>query len=66
MAIRPFPVGLKESLKKKMLKKKVEKKTITSQDINKVLKGHLKRQKFLFMKWVSLHDYDQNYHETAE
>ena len=35
-------------------------------DINKVPKGHLKRQKFLFMKSVFVHDYDQTYHKTAE
>lgn len=59
MAIRPFLITLKESLKKKNAQKNVEKVAI---DINMVLKG----QKFLFMKSVFVHDYDQTYHETAE
>ena len=66
MEIRPFPVGLKESLKNKNAKKNVEKVPTTRSDINNVPKGHLKRQKFLFMKSVFALDYDQNYHETAE
>ena len=59
MAIRPFLITLKESLKKKKCSKNVEKVAI---DINMVLKG----QKCLFMKSVFVHDYDQTYHETAE
>ena len=48
-------LALKEFLKKKNAQKNVEKVAI---DVNVVLKG----QKFLFMKSVFVHDYDQTYH----
>ena len=48
-------LALKEFLKKKNAQKNVEKVAI---DINVVLKG----KKFLFMKSVFVHDYDQTYH----
>ena len=47
MAIRPFPIALKESLKKKNAYENVEKVPITHPDVNKVPKGYLKRQKFI-------------------